>query len=135
MQLVKLNGPETGRAISLSDGQAASVGRSELVDIHVPDSAVSRLHCLIEVDGGRVFVSDHDSRTGTFVNGKLVTKQELSPGDVLRIGQTRFRFELDQAPEVSTSLSTQDVPPNFDERFDGVAKNSEIIGARRTAGK
>src|SRR5712691_3285884 len=139
MQLVITGGSETGRVFPLIDGYTATVGRGKLVDIQVSDSTVSRLHCLIEVDGGRVFIADHGSRTGTFVNGRLVTKQELSPGDVLKIGQTRFRFELDEAAEVSTSASTQEKPPRSDQRSDKranvVAADSEFVDVGRSVPK
>ena len=134
MQLVIVSGTESGRVVPLSDGQSVSVGRSKLVDIQVADETVSRLHCLIEVDDGRVLITDHESRTGTFVNGKLVTKHELSPGDVLKIGQTRFRLELEEGSEVSESLSTQDVPPTFDGRIHALA-NPEFMDAEHTAHK
>ena len=56
------------------------------------DEFVSNRHALIEprVDG--LWVSDHGSTNGTFVNGSRVTDWRLlQDGDVVRIGQTDLR--------------------------------------------
>ncbi len=47
---------------------------------------ISRQHCVIRRDGGRLVVEDH-SRYGTFLNGERVEARErLALGDLLRVG-------------------------------------------------
>jgi hypothetical protein len=65
-------------------------------------SAVSRRHCAIQVEDGRVVVHDQ-SRYGTWLNGHRVEGSAvLQPGDTLRIGQPPREFalvaEVDRAP-------------------------------------
>ena len=72
------------------------VGRSKCCDIVVPSSRVSRRHLGIYAQDGRFVVEDFGSSCGIFVNGKRVTVQELSHGDVLVVGDQRYAFEEDQ---------------------------------------
>ncbi len=54
---------------------------------------MSRLHCAFENRGDELVVTDLESANGTLVNGCRVTRQELSPGDVIGFGGSSFRFE------------------------------------------
>src|SRR5262249_38621607 len=46
--------------------------------------------------GERVVVKDHQPNTGgIFINNQRVTEDELRPGDVLRVGNSYLRLELD----------------------------------------
>jgi pSer/pThr/pTyr-binding forkhead associated (FHA) protein len=70
-------------------------GRSRDCDIFLEDLAVSRLHSTIrELPGGNYEVVDNRSATGTFVNGRPVTRCQLHDGDQLQIGVSRFVFRL-----------------------------------------
>jgi len=97
------------------------LGRAEDCDIQVPldqDHAdVSRHHCLFELDPPAVRVRDLGSRNGTFVNGEKVGQnpfrpatpesgvwhstvtRALCPGDVVRVGSTEIRIDVEQAPD------------------------------------
>ena len=56
-------------------------------------AAVSRHHARFERrEDGRIWVVDNPSMNGTFVNGKRVREQALVAHDMLRIGDTLFRF-------------------------------------------
>jgi len=101
-QLVVISGPDQGRTISLAEGQTLAIGRGESVGARLADPHVSRTHCQIEVDAGRFRLSDRGSRGGTFVNGQQIVKHELKPGDVIRIGGSELRFQLEGTPEAST---------------------------------
>ena len=101
-QLVVLSGPDQGWTISLAEGQTLTIGRGEAVAARLGDPHVSRTHCRIEVDQGRFRLHDAGSSGGTFVNAQRITQQELKPGDVIRIGGSELRFQLEGAPEAST---------------------------------
>ncbi len=74
-----------------------SVGRDSKNGIVISSGEVSRHQCLISLDQyGNVFVADLNSRNGTFVNGKRVTRIQVHPNDVLQIGSERFKFILAQ---------------------------------------
>lgn len=69
------------------------VGRSEESEIVLVDPSVSRLHAVVDLDGGEPIVRDLDSTNGTFVNGRRVQVEALRDGDELLFGNTRMRFE------------------------------------------
>jgi pSer/pThr/pTyr-binding forkhead associated (FHA) protein len=64
---------------------AVLIDRSRALEARLTDPFVSRVHCQVQVEGGRVFAKDFDSAGGTFVNGKPVSRKALAPGDVMRI--------------------------------------------------
>jgi hypothetical protein len=69
------------------------IGRGEECDIVLLDPSVSRLHAILDVEGGRAIVRDQGSTNGSFVNGRRIETQPLSDGDEVRFGNTRMRFE------------------------------------------
>jgi pSer/pThr/pTyr-binding forkhead associated (FHA) protein len=72
-----------------------TIGRSRDCDIFLEDLAVSRLHATIrELPTGDYEIVDNRSATGTFVNGRAVASCQLSNGDQLQIGVSRFVFRL-----------------------------------------
>src|SRR5579871_5995994 len=96
-QLLVIEGPDQGRVFPLA-GKALVVGSSNKnTDICLSDPYVSRLHCKVELEDDRVVVSDLKNSKGTFVNGTQVTRQELHPGDVLRVGNSQLRLEVEAA--------------------------------------
>lgn len=63
-------------------------GRTDLADMVLPDSGLSRLNTSIFRDGDNIFVVDENSTNGTFVNGKQVSEQpyKLNDRDEITIG-------------------------------------------------
>jgi len=70
------------------------VGRHPECDIVIPTPGTSRQHAEFECRDGAWSVTDLNSGNGTFVNGVRVRSQQLSPGDEVRVDQTRFTFNL-----------------------------------------
>ena len=73
-------------------GRALLIGRRETADISLTENSASSAHALIFVADGKHLLRDLKSRTGTFVNGVKVDEHALSPGDVIRVGETDFRY-------------------------------------------
>jgi hypothetical protein len=71
------------------------LGESEYgIQLDGRSSAISRRHCRIAVEDGRVVVHDQ-SRYGTFLNGhRIEGSAVLQAGDVLRMGQPPREFAL-----------------------------------------
>src|SRR5581483_11639814 len=65
------------------------VGQSSKNDVVLRDSAISRRHCIIDVEEERVTVRDLSSTNGTWVNGMRVQKAELKSGFTLALGSAR----------------------------------------------
>jgi serine/threonine-protein kinase len=89
--LIVLAGPDEGRVFPI-DGDSLLIGRSRATGTALIDGHVARVHCQIVVDKGHVHLSDFDSPGGTFVNGQKIRRQELKPGDLIRIGKTSLQF-------------------------------------------
>ncbi len=100
-----------------------TLGRGSDCNIRFPGSVghadVSRHHCMLEIDPPDVQVRDLGSRNGTFVNGEKIGQRPefqspddvdsrafaargLHDGDVLKIGHTEFRVEIDDPARPST---------------------------------
>jgi serine/threonine-protein kinase len=105
-RLIVIEGTDQGRAFALPDAGSLLLGTSDRsTDVCLSDPYVSKLHCTVVLAAGRVIVADLKNSKGTFVNDKQVTRQEMQPGDVLRIGNTLLRLEVEgetaEAPAVS----------------------------------
>src|SRR5262245_66585625 len=84
MQLVVTAGPEKGRTFSLVDGKTLIIGRGQASDTKLDDPHMSRVHCLVQVDGGKATLIDSGSAGGTLIDGEPVEKHELKPGELVR---------------------------------------------------
>lgn len=101
-QLIIVFGPDQGRTFTIADGQALVVGRGSNSDTRINDPRISRVHCHIQADDGKTLLIDAGSAGGTAVNGQVVQKHELTPGDVIYLGDTQIRFQLESDAERST---------------------------------
>jgi FHA domain len=88
------------RGIGLREGErfdligGLSIGRSQEADLRIEDRYASGLHARIFSRAERTYVEDMDSTNGTLLNdATLRGEAELVDGDVVRIGDTEFRFE------------------------------------------
>lgn len=90
-QLVSMDYP--GRTVVLTR-DIVTIGRTRNNDICLPSIGVSRDHARLLVAPGSVTLVDASSTNGCFVNDQRVTRQRLRDGDLVRIGDRSFRFEL-----------------------------------------
>jgi len=90
--LIVVDGPNTRHV--LNQGKNV-IGRGSAADIKVTDTGVSRLHSQIVVGERGAIVEDLQSTNGTFVNGRRVSSQRLTHGDVIRLGHSVlvYRYE------------------------------------------
>ena len=92
-----VSGCDFGRKVWLMPDQRIRVGATEWADFAVrSDSGISSVHFLIRCGRDFCHVFDLRSRFGTFVNGHRVAFSQLSDGDVIRAGLTRFRVQFDE---------------------------------------
>ena len=95
-RLVVLASPalDGGESIAL-DSHPLTVGRGNNNDVALPeDEYASGRHARFEPRRDGIWIEDIGSTNGTFVNGiRLTRERKLTPGDVVRIGETDLRFE------------------------------------------
>jgi len=63
------------------------IGRGRGADVVLAEATISRAHAAIGFDSNAFFVQDLGSTNGTLVNGTKVDRQELKPGDEIRMGR------------------------------------------------
>ncbi len=93
-----------------------TIGRSRENTVPLTEIRASRRHCRVEPHpDGRWFLVDEGSRNGTLLNGKLVERATLAPGDVIQIGATRIFFdEIDEERAGRITQSLTDESPEAD---------------------
>jgi hypothetical protein len=73
-----------------------SIGRSKDSDLQIEDRYASGFHARVFSRQGRYFIEDMNSTNGTLLgDAELKGEAELVDGDVVRIGDTELRFEVD----------------------------------------
>ncbi len=113
---VRRAGESGARRMALT-GSHLIIGRNPKAQILLDHTTVSRSHAeLVHDPFGRWWVHDLRSTNGTYVNGRNVEEQMLSPGDVIGIGDFTLHLELDAAPVLPDSIFP--LPPETDEQED-----------------
>lgn len=83
------------KRITLKVTSSIIVGRSNVCDVFIEDSKMSRQHFAVEYTDGVFMISDLESVNGTFVNGvKVLGRQRLNSGDLIIAGLTKIRIEF-----------------------------------------
>ena len=140
MRLLWIN--REGGATSLeAEAENLILGRQAGRGLTVDDGTVSREHARIFLRGGTYQVADLNSSNGTFVNGRRITRSELRPGDVLKLGSVELRFEPDalepEAPEAPPAAPSQTPPrpppPPPETRESGPAARTVSLRSQPTA--
>ena len=111
------------RLVELEE-RVTSVGRSHENSIEIDDINSSRKHCVIERSANGYEIVDLKSRNSTLVNGILVLRKELRPGDCVEIGKTRMFFE-----HVSSEYSQETIDlttDHFLEPLSGLEEDGQL---------
>ncbi|WP_022893903.1 FtsK/SpoIIIE domain-containing protein [Agromyces subbeticus] len=128
-----LNGPEAGREIPLPRGHS-TIGRAAGVDIVLADALVSKRHARVEIDQGIELV-DLNSANGLVVDGGLVQRVRVMPGQVITIGDTEVSFSMvagaDEA-EADTVLERGGAlmfnrSPRVEQRYPGTEHRHPVV--------
>ncbi len=109
------------RAINLTKEQGSLVlGRDrKMAQLVVPDSQVSRAHCVIALTDDEVTVEDLGSRNGTYLNQTRINKAAVKAGDRIVIGATEIRAEKNVTNKSTDALLGLDL---------GGFKLQEVLG-------
>ena len=97
-RLLGLEGTCAGRVVSIPAGRPLRIGREQGAGmLALTSSSVSRTHCELFIQNGRMIVRDLASSNGTWLNGKRLESNRdasVKPGDRLEIGSKKERFEV-----------------------------------------
>jgi DNA-binding NtrC family response regulator len=92
---------EGAKAVSFPLGSEVVVGRSWPADAVVDDASLSRKHARFSWSEAGAIVEDLGSTNGTWVNGKRITREPVSPGDVIRLGDVTASLHVVPARAVA----------------------------------
>ena len=105
--LGKLSSPSMGRLVVVNspaleeeseyvlDSAGITIGRGSQNTVALDDDEfASASHARVEPRQDGVWIEDAGSTNGTYLNGvKLSRPRKLTPGDLVRVGETDFRFD------------------------------------------
>jgi ABC transport system ATP-binding/permease protein len=90
-RLVMISAPAPGAEFSMTKS-AVSIGRLEELDLCISHRSISREHARVTQKAGGFEIEDLRSANGVRVNGASVKRSTLRSGDLVELGQVRFRF-------------------------------------------
>jgi len=70
-----------------------TIGRTAENDIQLKMAYVSRRHAVVLTEGDATRVIDWGSKNGVYVNSEKVKERYLSNGDIVSVGNAKFRYE------------------------------------------
>jgi len=85
-----------------------SIGRRSTNDVCIPNLSVSGMHARITIDGESALIEDNSSTNGTYVNGRLISRQLLNTNDEVVIGKSRVLVQVSPAQVNSTTPAPAD---------------------------
>ena len=83
-----------------------TLGRQLGSDIVIHEEFVSRFHAEIILENGNYILVDKNSTSGTFVNGKRVSRCLLNSGDLIGLANIYIMFVNDNPKITGISLGT-----------------------------
>jgi len=81
------------------------IGRTELADIVIEDSYVSKMHAMLQVYSNAVMLLDLNSTNGTTVNSKTVLKAVLRNDDIISLGH--YRLKIENVPVIDAEMDAR----------------------------
>ena len=88
-ELIRIDGE---RPVSHVLSRRTRIGRATGCELQIEAGSVSRHHALVLVGPREAIIEDLNSTNGVLVNGRKVSRQMLSDGDAVTIGEIQFRY-------------------------------------------
>jgi predicted nucleic acid-binding Zn-ribbon protein len=73
-----------------------SIGRTPDNDLQIRESHISRTHAFLRLGPESTILEDAASRNGVFVNERRIRRELLKDGDIVILGKSRYRFQLER---------------------------------------
>ena len=110
IKLLVVGGETSKKEVTLRRPRTV-VGRKKGCKIRIQSEAVSRIHCSLVTQGGRLTAKDLGSSNGTFVNGHPIKEQVLQAGDTLQIGPIKFQVQIIGSPTAGDRPAASEPEP------------------------
>jgi pSer/pThr/pTyr-binding forkhead associated (FHA) protein len=72
--------------------EVTSFGRHLDNDVVLQDESISRHHADLRIEDGKYILTDNQSTSGTFVNGRRITRCVLNSGDLISLANLQIMF-------------------------------------------
>ncbi len=132
-QLTIVKGPFKGQKFSF-DGEAVFIGRSAENDVQLKIGQVSRKHFKIYRVGEKSYITDLESKNGTFLGSEAVapgTGVEIKDNDIIRIANSELKvtglLAAEKEPKRDVEVVLGKVAASGKERRTGERKNLDLI--------
>jgi hypothetical protein len=83
---------DNGQPVTHVLSRRTRIGRAAGCELQIDSSSVSRHHALVLVGPRETIIEDLNSTNGVLINGRKVSRQLLSDGDAITIGDIQFRY-------------------------------------------
>jgi serine/threonine protein kinase len=97
-----ISGPDAGRSLQVPDGKAVVLGRGQACELKINDPRMSRSHCTLQVDGGKLTLHDNQSTSGVFLGAQRISEHVWLPGQVVKLGDTEISCRLGSQTDEQT---------------------------------
>lgn len=111
-RMTKLRAKSSPRVIVTCDGETIAehaltkkqyvIGRTELADIMIEDSYISKMHAMLQLYANALVLLDLNSTNGTTVNSIETQRTVLRSNDIITLG--RHRIKIENAPALSAEM-------------------------------
>jgi len=85
------------------DTRFIGLGRRATNEVCIPDRSVSATHARILFDAGSAWIEDLNSTNGTYINGRLISRQRLDDNDEIILGKIRVTFQRSAESPIADS--------------------------------
>jgi chromosome segregation ATPase len=83
---------DNGQPVTHVLSRRTRIGRAAGCELQIDSSSVSRHHALVLVGPRETIIEDLNSTNGVLINGRKVSRQLLSDGDAITIGDIQVRY-------------------------------------------
>ena len=90
-----------------ADTRVIGLGRRATNEVCIPDRSVSATHARIVFEDGSAWVEDLNSTNGTYINGRLVSRQRLEDDDEIILGKIRVTFARRSARDAAAAIAAE----------------------------
>ena len=128
--MVVTSGPHRGQRFQFNQHDTFVAGRSQNTHLSLPDDPrISRYHFRLEIRPPECYLVDLDSRNGTCVNETRVTDCFLKHDDVVSLGHTKIRVEIEKAELASDTSAAATVLTNRETQESGTTSGPSTSGS------
>jgi len=93
--LSMLSGESDRDAVAIGPGEAATIGRADTCDFVLDDAELDAEHARFSFEADGIWIEDSAHALGVFVNGDKTSRRRLATEDIVLLGSTVLRVEIE----------------------------------------